>query len=291
MIVSPESMRSAPDILRYSDGRAYLQDWWEWKKVVSPRTSFRSFATRAETSASLLKDVLEGRRRLTSETALKFGKAMGLGDRDRKYLVALATFCRARSAESRADAFSELSRLRRQAFVRVLDPRQYAAWANWHHMAIRELVGLPAFQEDPAWIASVLVPEIKPREAEKALADLCKLGLLRRDAEGRLEAADPAISSEFEVPSTVIRHFNQQMIQLGLTAPDRLAPEVREVSGLTLGLSQECYDQVKERIRTFKKEVMEFVLADRNPASLVAQFNVQLFPLAQPGTRKEGGVA
>ncbi len=137
MIVSPESPRSVPDILRYSDGRAYLQDWWDWKKAVFPRTSFRSFATRAGTSPSLLKDVLEGRRRLTSETALKFGKAMGFGDRDRRYLVALATFCRARSAESRADAFSELSRLRRQAFVKVLDPRQYAAWASWHHMAIR----------------------------------------------------------------------------------------------------------------------------------------------------------
>ncbi|HOX51128.1 MAG TPA: TIGR02147 family protein [Fibrobacteria bacterium] len=287
---SPTAKSLAPDILRYSDGRAYLQDWWEWKKNVSPRTSFRSFAARAETSPSLLKDVLEGRRRLTSESAHKFGKAMGLGERDRKYLVALAAFTRARSAESRSDAFAELSRLRCQAFVKVLDPRQYAAWSSWHHMAIRELVGLAAFQEDPAWIASVLVPEIKTREAEKALDDLRKLGLLRRDSQGRLEASDPAISSEFEVPSMVIRHFNQQMIQLGLTAPDRLAPEVREVSGLTLGLSQECYEHLKERIRTFKQELMETVLADRHPASLVAQFNVQLFPLAQPGIHREGGL-
>lgn len=289
MTSSPAAPRLAPDILRYSDGRAYLQDWWDWKKVASPRTSFRSFASRASSSASLLKDVLEGRRRLTTESAQKFGKAMGLGERDRKYLVALATFSRARSAETRADAFSELSRLRRQAFVKVLDPRQYAAWSSWHHMAIRELVGLPAFREDPSWIASHLVPEIKPREAEKALSDLCQLGLLRRDDRGRLEASDPAISSEYEVPSMVIRHFNQQMIQLGLTAPDRLAPETREISGLTLGLSQECYDQVKERIRTFKQEIMEFVLADRNPAALVAQFNVQLFPLAAPGGNVQGG--
>lgn len=291
MPLLPEPPRAAPDILRYSDGRAYLQDWWDWKKIVAPRTSFRSFAARAESSPSLLKDVLEGRRRLTAESAQKFGKAMGLGEPERKYLAALAGFTGARSAENRSTAFSELVRLRRQAFVKVLDPRQYVAWTTWHHMAIRELVGLEGFREDPEWIASVLEPAIKPREAQKALADLQEIGLLRRGTSGRLEVADPVISSEYEVPSPVIRHFNQQMIQLGQTASDRIAPAQREISGLTLGVSGECYDRIKERIRLFKQEMMELILDDRQPATVVAQFNVQLFPLARPSHTQAGGDA
>lgn len=275
------NLPTAPDIFRYADGRQYLQDWWDWKKVVSPRTSFRSFALRAGSSASLLKDVLEGRRRLTPESSLKFGKGMGIGDRERSYLASLATFAGARSVEARNAAFAELTRLRHQSFVKYLDPRQYAAWTWWHHMAIRELVGLEQFQEDPAWIASTLEPAIKPKDAAKALQELQELGLLRRDDAGRLIASDPAISSEYEVPSPVVRHFNQQMIQLALTAPDRIPVEQREISGLTLGLSQECYDRIKERIRMFKQEMLGLVLEDRRPSTLVAQFNLQLFPLVR----------
>lgn len=276
---------SAPDIFRYADGRQFLQDWWHWKKTVSPRTSFRSFATRAGCSASLLKDVLEARRRLTPDTSLKFGKGMGLGDRERSYLAALATFSGARSVEARNAAFAELTRLRHQSFVKYLDPRQYAAWTWWHHMAIRELVGTEQFQEDPVWIAANLEPSIRPKEAAKALQELQDLGLLRRDHAGRLVASDPAISSEYEVPSPVVRHFNQQMIQLALTAPDRIPVEQREISGLTLGLSQECYERIKERIRMFKQEMLGLVLEDTRPSTLVAQFNLQLFPLLRPSSQ------
>jgi len=280
MAMAHPSTPGAPDIFRYADGRQYLLDWWEWKKATSPRTSFRSFGLRAESSASLLKDVLEGRRRLTPDTSLKFGKAMGLGDREKSYLAALASFGGARTPEARSEAFAELTRLRHQSFVRYLDPRQYVAWTWWHHMAIRELVGTEGFREDSTWIASVLQPPIKPKEAAKALQDLLDLGLLRRDEAGRLVAADPAISSEYEVPSPVIRHFNQQMIELALTAADRIPSEQREISGLTLGLSQECYDRIKERIRMFKQEMLAMVLADHRPSTVVAQLNLQLFPLA-----------
>lgn len=273
--------RPAPDIFRYADARQYLQDWWDWKKTVSQRTSFRSFAMRADTSASLLKDVLEGRRRLTPETAGKFGKAMALGERERSYLAALADFGGARDMNVRNAAFSELTRLRHESFVKYLQPQQYIAWTRWQHMAIRELVGLPDFQEDPAWIGARLEPSLPAREAAKALQELSDLRLLGRDANGRLVATDRAISTEYEIPSPVVRHFNQQMIQLGLTASDRIPMEQREVSGLTLGLSQECYARIKERIRIFKQEVLGMVLEDRRPSNLVAQLNFQLFPLVR----------
>lgn len=279
---APTESKPSPDIFRYADGRQFLNDWWDWKKVVSPRTSFRSFAMRADSSASLLKDVLEGRRRLTPESATKFGKAMGLGERERSYLAALADFGGARDLAARNAAFSELTKLRHESFVKYLQPGQYVAWTWWYHMAIRELVGLPDFQEDPGWIGARLEPSLPPRDAAKALQELIELGLVSRDAGGRLYASDRAISSEYEIPSPVVRHFNQQMIQLGLTATDRIPLEQREISGLTLGLSEECFDRIKERIRIFKQEILGMVLEDRRPSAVVAQLNFQLFPLIRP---------
>ena len=72
--------KTGPDIFHYADYRQYLKDWWSWRKQVSRIASFRAFALKAGTSPSLLKDILEGRRRLTADTVVRFSPAMGLSE-------------------------------------------------------------------------------------------------------------------------------------------------------------------------------------------------------------------
>jgi uncharacterized protein (TIGR02147 family) len=67
-----------------------------------------------------------------------------------------------------------------------------------------------------------------------------------------------------------------------MSAPDRFVPAQREIGGLTLGLSRECYDRIKERIRLFKEEILGMVVEDKRGADLVGQLNIQLFPLSSP---------
>ena len=274
-----------PDIHLYADYRQYLKDWWAWRKRTSRAASFRSLAMKAGTSPSLFKDILEGRRRLTPDSVIRFSPAMGLTQPEASYLALLGRFGNARTVQEKNEAFQEMAKIRRKLFLKFLPPDQYVLWSNWLHAALREMVGLENFKEDPAWIGQRLQPSVPVKEIREALQALEKLGLVKRDARGRLQAAEPAVSSEYETPSVVVRHFNQEMIGLAMSAPDRFAPADREIGGLTLGLSQECYDRIKERIRLFKEEILGMVVEDKRGSDLVGQLNIQLFPLSAPEER------
>jgi uncharacterized protein (TIGR02147 family) len=274
-----------PDIFQYADYRQYLKDWWSWRKRTSRTASFRAFALKAGTSPSLLKDILEGRRRLTAETVARFAPALGISENAASYLALLARFGNARSVSEKNEAFADMAKIRRRLFLKFLPPDQYALWTGWHHAALRELVTLEGFREEAEWIAHRLAPPIAPRQAKDALETLLRTGLLRRDKRGGLQPSEPAVSTEYEVPSQVVRQFNQEMIGLALTAPDRFPAAEREIGGLTLGLSLECYDRLKERIRIFKEEILSMVVEDPRDSETVAQLNIQLFPLVQPEAR------
>lgn len=77
-----------PEVLRYTDHRVFLEDWFRWKKEQNPRFSHRLFARLAgQRSPSLLLSVIKGQRNLTDKTAEAFARAMGLSDSER------AAFC------------------------------------------------------------------------------------------------------------------------------------------------------------------------------------------------------
>ncbi|HXP91646.1 MAG TPA: TIGR02147 family protein [Fibrobacteria bacterium] len=272
-----------PDIHLYADYRQYLKDWWAWRKRTSRTASFRSLAMKAGTSPSLFKDILEGRRRLTADSVIRFSPALGLTQSQSSYLGLLARFGNARGVQEKNEAFQEMAKIRRKLFLKFLPPEQHALWTTWLHAALREMVGLERFKEDPTWISQRLQPPVPVKEVREALGTLEKLGLVKRDARGRLQASELAVSSEYETPSSVVRHFNQEMIGLAMSASDRFSAVDREIGGLTLGLNRECYDRIKERVRLFKEEILGMVVEDKRGSDLVGQLNIQLFPLAMPG--------
>ena len=54
-------------------------------------------------------------------------------------------------------------------------------------------------------------------------------------------------------------------------------------------MSEKCYERIKERIRTFKQELINMVIDDTSVSETVCQCNFQLFPLMEKerGTKEE----
>jgi uncharacterized protein (TIGR02147 family) len=279
------------NIYDYTDYRFLLKNYYSLQKKEIRSFSFRYFAARAGVSASVFKDIIEGRRRLSLSVMQKYAVAMKLTPKETEYFRAVVQFVNGKSNEEKNLHFTMMLRLRGNSSIKFIDEGQYEFFRCWHHSAIREMVTLSDFREDYDSIARSCIPRITAAQAKKSIEVMLQLGILRRTEQGKLEPADAVISSEYEMKSFVLRNFHTEMLGLAKGALERFEPHEREISSLTLGVSQKCYERIKERIRTFKQELLNMVVDDTTDSETVCQCNFQLFPLMEKNPEEKGEVA
>jgi len=275
-------------IFEYDNYRAYLGDLYKLYKETKPHFSYRYFSQKAGfRSPNFLKLVIEGKRNLSAESIEKFTNALKLGKKETEFFRVLVYLNQARTVGEKKIYAEQLMQFRPFRYIHPLRQDQYRYYADWHNIAVRELTMLPEFSEDPAWIARRLVPPISPQQAQKALDLLLQLGLLKRDESGRLVQADAFISTGDEVTSTSVANYHRTMIRMGAEAMDRFAGPDRDISSVTMTLSEKNFQEIKTLIQRFRKELLAIADQDQSPEG-VYQVNFQLFPLAK-GAGKEPG--
>jgi uncharacterized protein (TIGR02147 family) len=276
--------RSAVDVFRYLDYRAFLADYYKAKKRRG--FSYRAFSRSAGLGApNYLKLVIAGERNLTAPMAARFAAACGLQGESAEYFVQLVEFNQARTADKRNASYERLAAFRRYRSAQKLEVAQVAYHSTWYLPAIRELVSSPAFREDPEWIASALVPPIKAAEAKHAIDVLLELGLLERDPHQRLRQCAAVVSTGPETRSMNIGNYHAEMMRRATAAIDLWPAAERDISSLTMCLGDDGIARLKQRIQEFRRELIEIAEAEARPSQIV-QLNFQLFPLSKPTAPK-----
>lgn len=269
------------NIYPYTDYRNLLKDYYTFQKKEVRSFSYRYFAMKSGVTASLFKDIIEGRRRLNLNVMHKYSTAMKLTSREIDYFSAVVQFVNSKTTEDKNYYHATMLRLRGCANIKLIDKEQYVFFNNWYHSALRELVTLTNFTEDYEWMAKCCIPKITATQAKKSIEIMLSLGLLRRNEKGVLKPSDTVITSEYEFQSLTLRNYHAEMIDLAKEALDRFGPDEREISSLTVGVSQKCYNRIKERIRSFKHELLNMTNGDTSNSEIVCQCNFQLFPLVE----------
>ncbi|MCB9600923.1 MAG: TIGR02147 family protein [Sandaracinus sp.] len=269
------------DVYGYLDYRAYLRDFYETKKAAGRGFSFRSFSKRAGLkSPNYLKLVMDGDRNLTAAMAERFARACGLDDEATDFFCALVAFNQARNATERNAAYARLTGFRRYRQAHQLDLHHAAYHSNWYLPAIRELASRPDFREDPEWIAKLLVPHITRAEAREALDTLLELGLLERTDEGGLQQTENLVTTGPQTRGLHIGNYHRTMMGRAAASIDLVAAPDRDISSLTLCLSEDGLRTIKERIQRFRRELLELSALEDDPRQVI-QINFQLFPLSR----------
>ncbi|HXK20224.1 MAG TPA: DUF4423 domain-containing protein, partial [Polyangiaceae bacterium] len=160
---------------------------------------------------------------------------------------------------------------------------QTAYHAHWYMPAVRELVSLPEFREDPRWIAAILEPPISEQKAAEALDTLCRLGLLVRDKRGKLGQAQALVSTGPGPLSHQIFVYHQGMLDLAKRALDHLPRDERDISSVTLSVTEATLVLLKQRVREFRQELLQLAELESAPERVV-QLNFQIFPLSRRAT-------
>ena len=271
------------NIYIYLEYRKYLQDYYLFKKKQNKLFSFRVFSRMAGVNTpNFLQLLIQGKRNLKDSTINNVSKAIGHNEEEARYFRLLVKFDQASEIEKKTNYFLQLSKIRKPYKIDNISDIQFEHYRCWYYKAIRELLAFYPFYPDEQYayrnLATILRPAIKQKEASTAIKHMLKLGLLKKESTGRIIPTSRFITTGDEVNNLFVRKFHEAMISLAGESQDNFSPEKRDVSCLTVSISDEGFDIIKKDIQLFRKQLLEIVKRDCDPKN-VYQVNFQFFPL------------
>lgn len=282
---SPPPKATGPNVYGFLDHRAYLAAYFQTKQKRG--LSYRGFSRRVGLGApNYLKQVIDGKKRLSADMALRFANACGLNHEASAYFVRLVAFNHASTMQARNEHFQALQGFRRYRAAQPLALAQAAYHSDGNLPAIRELVASRHFREDLNWIANSMRPPIKAAQVKRAIDTLLELGLLLRDEKGALIQSEDIVTTGAQANGMHIANYHAQMMQRATQAMDTVPAVERDMSALTLCIDGAQMPEFKSRLQAFRRELLELAETAQERTRVV-QINLQLFPLTQTIARPE----
>jgi uncharacterized protein (TIGR02147 family) len=274
-----------PNIVDYMDYRRFLEDYYLHRKSEDGNYSYQLLSQSAgNTSKGFLFNVIKGRRKLSSASIVGLAYAMKLSSVETAYFEALVAFNDATGTRARNHHLQRLLSIkgggRHDWQPQMVRRDQYRFYQQHHHSVIRSLIEMHGFNGDYDALAAKVWPRITARKARSSVALLVKLGMLRKTAGGKYRVTNACISTPPEMSATVLQDFHLEAGKLALRALEELPPKSRNVTSLTLGISREAYETIREELASCRRRLLELANDDQN-ADSVYQLNMQLFEVSR----------
>ncbi len=223
--------------------------------------------------------IIQGKRNLSKKKLLPFAQVLGLGVKETAFFVELVHFNQARTHIEKKLHLDRLVSLQSPDKT-IIPPQSYALYAKWYHSVVRELFAIHSIGDDYKQIARLVSPPITPREAQQSVELLKKIGLISKDASGLYVQVKQSISTGDAWRSVAIRQFQIDTLDLAKEALNSVEAKQRDVSTLTMSISDERFGLIRERIKQFRSEIISLVTSDEKPER-VYQLSMALFPLSR----------
>jgi uncharacterized protein (TIGR02147 family) len=272
------------NIYEYTNYRVFLKDFLaEKKRSKRPEFSHKVILDRMGISSTgFLSNVISGRKNLTPIQISRLCRILKLNKIEESYFEAMVHFTQAKAIDEKGEYFDRMIFVQK-ANLKVLDRKKMTLFSKWYYVFIREALNYIHYKDDPASLARMLDPPVKPSEAQEAISFLEQLELIVRDSGGFCKQADPAITSGDEARSLDLARFQLTTMDLAKRALQKIPPEDRDISVLTMTLSPDSFRLIKSELQSIRKKFAKIAIDDTN-SDRVYQLNMQFFPV----TRKLG---
>lgn len=251
-----------------TDIRKYLRAALAERCLRNPAYSLRAFARHVGLSPSHLSRVLNGRKSLSREAALKIALELDLSEEQITQFVRLLDNPKNKLNEDQKDR-------------QLLNLETFHILADWYHLPLYELIRAKGFRSDIRWISQKL--KISPNAVKASLDKLEAVGLIKKIGNKITIIPEAEIETTDDLSSEAIKKHHNKMSEKAIEAIKEQTVDEREFQGLHFAFSQKHIKKAKMKIREFVKQFE----AEFQPASGtdIYQLNVQFFRL----TKKDGG--
>jgi uncharacterized protein (TIGR02147 family) len=267
---------------QYLEYETFLEDVFQWVKLRSKSYSYILFAEDLGFSkTNVIHLMIRGKRRLSVKGAERIIGALLIKSTERLYLETLVRYQNARLASDREALFARLMDLKSKSLSSPLEQSQLEYYNEWFHPVIREMVGIRGFNPDPHWIVKHIEPRVLPDQARKSLALLEELKIVKRNENTKqLELTQQHISTGDEIASHAVVRYHQRTIEIGREAVMNFDHTERNISSVTMSISEDVFEKMADEISGFRKRILEISEQSKDP-DRVYQLNIQLFPFTK----------
>ncbi len=274
------------DVLEYTNYRQYIADYYAEKKAKSAFTWQEFTRTAGFSSPVFLKYVSEGRSNLSEDASFQVAAAMGLVGYEQEYFLEMVKLDHAKTDEEKKFVFNRMLAIAEVHKVRIIEGDAFRYFDSWKNPVLRELApSMPGAK--PLAIARACRPKISAAEVSESLSFLIKANLLQKDKNGNYAQTETGVSTgPMDVTPVAVRSMHRQMGEFALEAIEGVPQKERHFSGLTLGITQDAYDEIVQEIAEFRKRIV--AIATKNSAAdEVYRLNIQFFPMTKKSVNKD----
>jgi uncharacterized protein (TIGR02147 family) len=260
-----------------ADFRDILKSALERRRSRNPGYSQRAFARDLGVRPNRLCEILHGKQGLSGRWAVRIADKLGLDDRQKDHFRTLVEIKHARSKTARLAARKKLKQIHRDDRYHRLLLNDFETLAEWHSLALIELLKTNADPTDVAQLGARL--GLSQASCLELLARLAKTGLVKEEA-GKWTVASPDNMLPGKIPSEKVKRFHSSLLQKAEQAIWNQTLTEREFSTLIVAIDRAKIRQAKERMQKFLKKFDEdFGVA--SGATDVYCLGVQLFRLSE----------
>ena len=264
-------------IVEYTDFRLYMRDFYEERKRCSA-FSWREFSKVVGfSSPSYMKVVCDGKSNLSRIGIERTGAAMGLSGFEMDYFREMVVFGQAESEDKKKETYERMLAMAKAHKVRVLEGDLFEYYETWRNPVLRELAPIMP-GATPGELAKMCYPEVSAQEVQQSLHFLTKAGLLKKDSENFVQS-ETSLRGTTDATRLAMRGMHRIMSRLATPALE-LPKEVRNFSGVTMGLSRDSFGKIEKVLDECRQKIIEIAAEEKN-IEQVYRVNLQLFPLTK----------
>jgi uncharacterized protein (TIGR02147 family) len=269
-----------PRVYEYSDYRIYLRDVYTIRKKSDRGFSHRYISNYVGASSSgWFSDIINGRIALTRTFLTPMLQLLELRPREADFFELLVSYNQAENLEEKNRYLQKIIGFK-DIEPLLVTKNQFDFYRTWYFTAIRELLLYYRFDGDFAALGALCDPPIKPAEARQAIDTLKSIGLVAENERGSLQPVDKTVSKDSTFQSVHWRNFVVAMMDLAIESVDRHKAEQRDLSSVTVGLSETALSIARQEVALLRKRLLALSEQVAKPDKIY-QCNFQIFPLTQ----------
>lgn len=264
-------------IFEHTNYRHYIKSVLASKVATNDNYSLRAFAKKLGFANSYLSEVLNGKKALSTDAALKIALRLNLTDTETQYLCLQVQFESESDEEYKVILTEKINALKIQSRPYDLSADVFRVISDWFHFAILELTYLKNIKLTPKKAAHAL--GISVIEADTAIERLLRLELLEKDGQGILRKTEGYILAQSQVPDAAMKKFHKQLLAKAMVAVDEQDPISRLSHTDILPLDSKTFSQIKKLAEEFSNAVLT-IAENSKTHDQVSCISLQLFQLS-----------